>query len=57
MLGVTYKTAWFMWHRIREAMKRGGLKAPPMGGKGKHVEADETYIGIKHGVISMCIGF
>src|SRR6185437_10193241 len=46
MLGVTYKTAWFMWHRIREAMKRGGLSnVPPMGGKGKVVEADETYFG------------
>ncbi len=44
MLGITYKTAWFMWHRIREAMKRGGLSnVPPMGGKGKVVEADETY--------------
>ncbi len=33
MLDVTYKTAWFMWRRIREAMKRGGLDAvPPMGG-------------------------
>lgn len=46
MLGITYKTAWFMWHRIREAMKAGGLsKVPPMGGKGKVVEADETYFG------------
>lgn len=46
MLGVTYKTAWFMWHRIREAMKAGGLpNVPPMGGKGKVVEADETYFG------------
>lgn len=44
MLGMTYKTAWFMWHRIREAMKAGGLSnVPPMGGKGKVVEADETY--------------
>lgn len=44
MLGLTYKTAWFMWHRIREAMKAGGLSnVPPMGGKGKVVEADETY--------------
>jgi transposase-like protein len=44
MLGITYKTAWFMWHRIREAMKAGGLSnVPPMGGKGKVVEADETY--------------
>jgi transposase-like protein len=46
MLGITYKTAWFMWHRIREAMKVGGLSnVPPMGGKGKVVEADETYLG------------
>ena len=45
MLGVTYKTAWFMCHRIREAMSpkvRG-----PLGGAGKAVEADETYIGGK----------
>jgi transposase-like protein len=43
MLGVTYKTAWFMAHRIREAM--GESDPEPMGGKGKVVEADETYIG------------
>lgn len=44
-LGVTYKTAWFMCHRIREAMTdRGGS---PMGGEGKTVEADETVIGGK----------
>jgi transposase-like protein len=43
-LGVTYKTAWFLSHRIREAMRSGGL-LPPMGGSGKVVEADETYIG------------
>jgi transposase-like protein len=43
-LGVTYKTAWFLSHRIREAMRAGGL-LPPMGGEGKVVEADETYIG------------
>jgi transposase-like protein len=42
-LGVTYKTAWFMAHRIREAMR---LDAPePMGGHGSIIEADETYIG------------
>ncbi len=42
MLGVTYKTAWFMTHRIREAMKAsGGL----LGSGGKPVEADETYWG------------
>lgn len=44
MLGVTYKTAWFMHHRIREAMRAGGLIAP-MGGSGAIVEADETYFG------------
>ena len=44
-LGVTYKTAWFMAHRIRAAMNiepEGGL-----GGAGKFVEADETYVGGK----------
>lgn len=44
MLGVTYKTAWFMSHRIREAMREGSFDAP-LGGKGKVVEADETYFG------------
>jgi transposase-like protein len=43
MLGVTYKTAWFMSHRIREAMRDGSLA--PMGGDGGTVEADETYFG------------
>ena len=43
-LGVTLKTAWFMSHRIREAMRAGSL-APPMGGFGNVVEVDETYIG------------
>lgn len=42
-LEVTYKTAWFMSHRIREAMRV--LKMEPMGGEGKIVEADETYVG------------
>jgi hypothetical protein len=42
-LGVTLKTAWFMSHRIREAMRPGGLD--PLGGNGKIVEADETYMG------------
>jgi transposase-like protein len=46
-LGITYKTAWFMEHRIREAMRAGAL-LPPLGGNGKVVEADETY----HGKIS-----
>lgn len=48
MLGITYKSAWFMCHRIREAMKRGGMGGP-VGGPGKHVEIDETYIGRKDG--------
>jgi transposase-like protein len=43
-LKVSYKTAWFMGHRIREAMRAGGLMEP-MGGKGGIVEADETYFG------------
>ena len=42
-LGVTLKTAWFLSHRIREAMRSGGLD--PLGGAGKIVEADETYFG------------
>lgn len=42
-LEVTYKTAWFMAHRIREAMRSGDLA--PMGGAGMFVEADETFIG------------
>lgn len=41
-LGVTYKTAWFMSHRIREAMKPG--KTGLLGGNGGPVEADETFI-------------
>jgi len=45
MLGVTYKTAWFLCHRIREAMKPA--KRGPLGGRGKIVEADETFIGGK----------
>jgi transposase-like protein len=43
-LRVTYKSAWFLAHRVREAMRAGGL-AGPMGGSGKIVEADETYFG------------
>jgi transposase-like protein len=46
-LGVTVKTAWFASHRIREAMRDG--KLGPLGGEGKIVEADETYIGKKKG--------
>jgi transposase-like protein len=45
MMGGSYKTAWFMMHRIREAMREG--KLGPLGGEGKYVEADETYVGGK----------
>jgi hypothetical protein len=45
MLGVTYKTAWFMAHRIRESMRE--FAPDPVGGQNKVVEADETYIGGK----------
>jgi transposase-like protein len=45
-LGVTYKTAWFMAHRVREAMQTGALA--PLGGAGKIIEADETFIGHDH---------
>jgi len=44
-LGVTYKTAWFMSHRIREAMRE--LHPPQLGGGGTVVEADETFVGGK----------
>src|SRR5580693_101177 len=42
-LKVTYKTAWFMCHRLREAMRDGDLA--PMGGNGNVVEIDETFFG------------
>ena len=43
-LGCQYNTAWFLHHRVMEAMRRGGLE-PPLGGDGEIVEADETYYG------------
>jgi transposase-like protein len=47
MLGLgSYRSAWFMCHRIREAL-RPTAKSGPLGGNGKIVEADETYIGGK----------
>ncbi len=48
-LEVTYKSAWFLLHRIREAM-RDGSDLPPMGGNGGTVEVDETFIGRKKGM-------
>jgi hypothetical protein len=43
ILEIQYKSAWFLAHRIREAMRDGKLS--PMGGSGRFVEVDETYIG------------
>ena len=48
-LDTQYRTAWFMAHRIREAMRDGSL-LPPMGGEGAVVEVDETFIGQKKDV-------
>src|SRR5688572_4512528 len=45
MLQCSMKTAWFLTHRIREAMKDGQLG--PLGGEGEIIEADTTYIGGK----------
>jgi transposase-like protein len=45
MLDVTYKTAWFMAHRIRESMS--DASPSPIGGANKVVEVDETYVGGK----------
>jgi transposase-like protein len=42
-IGVTHKTAWYLCHRIRKAMEE--LNAEPLGGTGKVVEVDETYLG------------
>lgn len=54
-LGVTLKTAWFMSHRIREAMRTGGIA--PFGSGGGIVEADETFIGREPGVEAAKGGF
>jgi transposase-like protein len=48
VLEVQYKSAWFLAHRIREAMRSGDLA--PFGGNGTPVEVDETYIGARKGV-------
>jgi hypothetical protein len=47
MLGITYKSAWFMMHRIREALAT--VLAGKLGGSDKVVEIDETYVGSKEG--------
>jgi transposase-like protein len=50
-LKITYKSAWFLCHRIREAMRTGGLG--PLGGSGKIVEADETYFRSGRGTYAL----
>jgi hypothetical protein len=46
MLGLgSYRSAWFLSHRIREAMTPRPGESGPLGGKGKVVEADESFIG------------
>jgi transposase-like protein len=45
MLGITYKSSWFLCHRIRESMTPN--RPPPIGGESKVVEADESFIGGK----------
>jgi transposase-like protein len=46
MMGGSYKTAWFLFHRIREAMREGKMPGG-LGGANKVVEVDETYVGGK----------
>src|SRR3990167_6996640 len=45
MLGISYKTAWFLCHRIRESLRE--TSPDLLGGSNKVVEADETYVGGK----------
>jgi transposase-like protein len=47
ILQITYKSAWFLAHRIREAMRDGSVS--PMGGEGEVVEIDETFFGFQAG--------
>jgi transposase-like protein len=46
-LAISYKSSWFMMHRLREALRSGGLA--PMGGAGQITEIDETVIGRMEG--------
>ena len=54
-LEIDYKSAWFLAHRIREAMRTGGLA--PMGGSGKTVEIDETFVGRLEGQPKRPVGW
>lgn len=44
LLGLPYKTAWFVCHRIRESLREAKIADGPLGGENTVVEADETYI-------------
>jgi len=44
-LGVSLKSTWFLMHRIREALREGGSPFNPLGGEGKIVEIDESFVG------------
>ena len=55
VLGITYKSAWFLTHRIRECMRDGALA--PFGSGGGTVEVDETFIGTKHKKSKTARGF
>ncbi|MGR3269636.1 IS1595 family transposase [Thalassococcus profundi] len=55
VLGITYKSAWFLTHRIRECMRSGALA--PFGSDGGTVEVDETFIGTKHKKSKTARGF
>jgi transposase-like protein len=45
MLGITQKSAWFMLHRIREALKKHSFDTSKIGGEGNTLEVDETFVG------------
>src|SRR5580700_2762978 len=49
VLGVDFKTGWFIGHRIREAMSEHSDVFGPIGGEGRIIEIDETFIGKKPG--------
>ncbi|SLN78104.1 ISXO2-like transposase domain protein [Roseisalinus antarcticus] len=55
VLGITYKSAWFLTHRIRACMRSGALA--PFGSNGGTVEVDETFIGTKHKKSKTARGF
>lgn len=45
MLGISYESAWFLCHRLREAMRETVKPSGPLGGQNKVVEVDEAYVG------------